>query len=172
MMKRNIRTVEKVFVAGQGLILLFMLFHDWVPLGNLNDLEGIRSQNTTEEIVRTTAFNTASILVVLVLTLTFAGKRYPVWVRIWLVAHLGGVLLGALKAWWIPYFFGADPDLAARYEAMFGNTHAFLPEMNGIVPNTIHVLFHLTLAAMWLIAIALAFQGKRKQAPAAGKAVK
>jgi hypothetical protein len=159
-MRRKIRTIEKGFVAGQILILLFMMLHDWIPLGPFNDLAGIRSQNTVPELLLTTAINTGSVLVVLTLTLWFIGKRYPVWARIWLVAHLGGILWGAVTAWWIPYFFGADKDLIDRYQVMFGNTHSFLPEMNGIVPNTIHVLFHCTLVMVWFIAIYLSFQKK------------
>ena len=31
---------------------------------------------------------------------------------------------------------------AARYRALFGGTHAFLPGRNGIVPNTLHVALH------------------------------
>jgi hypothetical protein len=30
---------------------------------------------------------------------------------------------------------------------MFGNTHAFLPERNGIRPNTLHILLHACTAA-------------------------
>jgi hypothetical protein len=35
---------EVVFVAVQGFVLLFLLLHDWVPLGPFNDLEGVNSQ--------------------------------------------------------------------------------------------------------------------------------
>jgi hypothetical protein len=43
-----------------------------------------------------------------------------------------------------------QPDRAARYRAMFGSTHAFLPERNGIVPNTLHCLLHAATVAMLL----------------------
>ena len=164
-MGRNIRTVEKLFVAGLLFILLFMMLHDWIPLGRFNDLEGIRSQHTISEIWFTTAVNTVSALVVLIITVAFVGKTYPVWARIWLVLHIGGILAGAITAWWIPYFFGADQDLAARYQIMFGDTHSFLPERNGIVPNTIHVVFHSVLVLVWLIAIYLAFRKSSPKAP-------
>jgi hypothetical protein len=35
---------ESAFVAVQGFIGLFLLLHDWVPLGPFNDLEGVNSQ--------------------------------------------------------------------------------------------------------------------------------
>jgi len=51
----------------------------------------------------------------------------------------------------IPYFFRPDVKRAARYRAMFGHTHAFLPERNGIVPNTLHVALHAATLATLLI---------------------
>lgn len=37
-MKRQIRTSEIVLLVGLSFILIFMLVHDWVPLGQLNDV--------------------------------------------------------------------------------------------------------------------------------------
>jgi hypothetical protein len=48
------------------------------------------------------------------------------------------------EAWWFPYFFGWKPERAAGYQAMFGGTYSFLPERYGIVPNTLHVILHLS----------------------------
>jgi hypothetical protein len=61
---------------------------------------------------------------------------------------------GELRAWWWPYLIRPEPDRAARYRGMFGKTSAFLPERNGIVPNTLHVALHAATAAT-LILLAL-----------------
>ena len=37
---------------------------------------------------------------------------------------------------WIPYTLRPDHARAERYKALFGKTHAFLKERNGIRPNT------------------------------------
>lgn len=161
-MKRHIRASEKWFVAGLVLMLLFVLTHDWVPLGNLNDLDGIRSEKTWDGLLLATVLNGLSFLIVLIITLTFLGKTCPVWARLWLVIHLFCILYGALSAWWIPYFFGTTQELVQAYATMFGNTHAFLPVRNGIVPNTIHTMFHLTLLLTWLLSIHIAATGGRK----------
>jgi len=62
-----------------------------------------------------------------------------------------------LWAWWLPYFFGPDARRAARYQLAFGRTHSFLPLRRGIVPNTLHILLHLstlaTLLVLWLTTI-------------------
>ncbi|PAV29708.1 hypothetical protein CIL05_10070 [Virgibacillus profundi] len=157
-MNRNITVAEKLFVTGLGLILLFMLFHDWLPLGNLNDIHGIQEVNTLKELIVNTIINVVSILVVTVIALLFIGKRYPIWAKVWLIIHLGSIFYGALSAWWIPYLFGAVNERIERYSMMFGETHTFLPVMNGIVLNTIHVLFHLILLITWILSIYISFK--------------
>lgn len=160
-MNRHVRVSEKLFICGLGLILLFMLLHDWVPLGSLNNVQAVKLEHTTGELVRITVIQTLSILVVIAIALIFIGKTYPIWAKLWLVIHLGSILTGAILAWWIPYFFGTSPERVDRYTHMFGDTHSFLPIMNGIVPNTIHVLFHLTLLLTWILAIYISLKKTR-----------
>ncbi|MBE3562597.1 MAG: hypothetical protein IMX05_02540 [Hydrogenibacillus schlegelii] len=54
--------------------------------------------------------------------------------------------------------FGAAPELVSRYQAMFGNTHAFLPVRHGIVPNTAHVILHFATLTAFLSAVAVALR--------------
>jgi hypothetical protein len=62
------------------------------------------------------------------------------------------LFVGQMRAWWLPYLFRPEPDRAARYRIMFGNTHSFLPMRNGIVPNTAHILLHIaTLLTLLLL---------------------
>jgi hypothetical protein len=37
------------------------------------------------------------------------------------------LLVGQIRAWWEPYLLQADPQRAARYRIMFGNTHCGSP---------------------------------------------
>ena len=60
-------------------------------------------------------------------------------------------LAGQLTAWWVPYLIRPEPVRAKRYRVMFGNTHAFLPERNGIVPNTLHCLLHVATVATLIV---------------------
>jgi len=39
--------------------------------------------------------------------------------------------------------FHSEPERAKRYRMVFGATHAFLPERDGIRPNTLHLILHL-----------------------------
>ncbi len=144
-MERHITIPEKILLVLLTAILVFMIVHDWIPLGSLNELEGIRAENTIGELLFTTLFNTISIGIVLFLAYWFRGRIYPLWVKAWLIIHPCFIFAGALKAWWIPYFTGADDAALKRYETMFADTHHFLPEINGFSVNTIHAVFHATL---------------------------
>ena len=170
MMKtRHVRTAEKWFVAALLAMLAFVLLHDWIPLGHFNDISGIRAEKSDAELILTTVVNGLSFSIVLIIALIFLGKPYPLWARFWLVIHLFWIIYGAASAWWIPYFFGTTPDMVQSYATMFGNTHAFLPVRNGIVPNTIHTVFHFTLLSTWFLALYLAITaGRRHTSPQHG----
>lgn len=163
MMKR-VRTSEICLFMGLSLILLFMLFHDWVPLGSLNNVEAIKELRSKNELIVVTLIGVFQILLLMTFVLSYIGRTYPLWVKLWLIIHQGFILCGALLDWWIPYFFGVGAESRVeRYNAMFGNTHAFLPVKNGIVPNTIHVLFHLTLLICLLITIYISITSSRER---------
>jgi hypothetical protein len=133
---------DLAFVVLQGLLLAFLLLHDWIPLGPFNDLAGVRSQVSTPALVVGTLVSSLPVAFTLALGLWYFGLPYPAWVKGWLVATFGLLVLGEWQAWWHPYFFGATPKKVARYQAMFGRTHAFLRPRHGIVPNTAHVALH------------------------------
>jgi hypothetical protein len=68
---------ESAFVAVQGFMGLFLLLHDWVPLGPFNDLEGVNSQIPFQRKVWETAINTVPVGVAFLLTLRSLGHPYP-----------------------------------------------------------------------------------------------
>ena len=49
-------------------------------------------------------------------------------------------------------------EKAARYEVMFGKTHAFLPKHNGITLNTLHMMFNVTTVGVLLVLLAPVFR--------------
>ncbi|WP_042141994.1 hypothetical protein [Paucisalibacillus sp. EB02] len=153
-MVRNIRFSEKVLILGYCFILLFMIVQDWVPLGSLNDIHAIKQEKTTNELIIVTLVGVLQVAFLIFLMLLFIGKRYPLFVKLWLVIHPSCIFAGVLMSWWIPYFTGIGAtERIASYTAMFGNTHTFLPVMNGIVPNTFHILFHVTLFVCILVSV-------------------
>lgn len=134
--------------------VLFLGLHDWIPLGRLNDTKAARQANPGAALLTTTAISAAPFAILLAFSLVDAPRAYPGWLIDALLIAYGVLFLGELQAWWIPYLVWPQPRRALRYEALFGRTHAFLPERNGIRPNTLHILLHVsTLATLILLGV-------------------
>jgi hypothetical protein len=138
-----------LFIACQFYVVLFIAIHDWIPLGRLNNLSAVRAADTTFRLLLVTAVSTLPFAIGLAGCIYYASTRFPEWLMtlLW-ISYIAGAY-GMLRAWWIPYLFVPDPVRAARYQARFAHTHAFLPARNGIRPDTLHVSFH----AVFLLAL-------------------
>jgi hypothetical protein len=145
---------EIALVALQAFQVLFLWVHDWVPLGRLNDVDAVRSADSTHRLVLVTIIQSAPFTIGLLFSLLNFGRAYPHWLYNCLWISYGLLFLGQIRAWWIPYLIKAEPDRAARYQVMFGKTHSFLPPRNKIVPNTAHILLHLATAATLILLLA------------------
>lgn len=133
--------------------VLFLMFHDWIPFGSLNDVKAVRAENPGGKLLAATLISTTPYAFGLIASIVFLGRAYPAWLMWYLWISYGLLFYGELNAWWIPYLFHADTKRIARYRAMFGRTHSFLPERNGIQPNSLHCILHAaTLAALFTLA--------------------
>jgi hypothetical protein len=126
------REIEAVLLALQLFQVLFLWVHDWIPLGRLNDVGAVRSQDTRSRLVTLTLIQSVPWTIGLGFSLLNFKRPYPGWLYDWLV---------------ISYLFRQEPKRAARYQIIFGKMHSFLPPRNGIVPNTAHILLHLATSA-------------------------
>jgi hypothetical protein len=145
------RAWQRALIALQAFQLAFLLVHDWTPLGRFNDVEAVRRENTLWQLLIGTTVTSIPVAIGLGLSIHYFGYSYPTGVKTWLWLTYGILFAGELEAWWIPYYFRPDAKRSARYQAMFGNTRAFLPERNGIVPNTLHVALHAATLATLLV---------------------
>ena len=143
--------IEFILLVLQVFQVLFLWFHDWVPLGRLNDVTAVRSQDTSLRLVAITLIQSVPFTFGLLFCLLHLGRPYPHWLFMWLCISYGLIFVGQIRAWWIPYLFHSEPERAARYQIMFGNTHRFLPIRNGLAPNTAHIMLHLATAATLFI---------------------
>jgi hypothetical protein len=143
--------LDIVFLGLQALNVAFLLLHDWIPLGHLNNLTAIRSQDKLARSVFVTLLPAVPAAICLFFSARYFGKPYPDWLEMWLWITYGIFLVGMLRAWWIPYLVAPDPQRAARYQTIFAGTHAFLPRRNGIVPDTLHIVFHAAVVATLLV---------------------
>lgn len=142
----------------QSFHVLFLSLHDWIPLGALNDVRSVRRTNPGSKLLFGTLVSAAPFVVGLAGSVVYFQGAYPMWLFWWLWISYGLLFFGELQAWWIPYFLHADPEKAARYKTMFGATHAFLPERNGIRPNTLHIILHAVTLSTLLVLAALTAQ--------------
>jgi hypothetical protein len=143
--------LESILVALQTFQVLFLALHDWIPMGRLNDVLAVRREIPFWNLSIATVIQTAFFAVGLFFSISFFGRTYPMWLNYWLWISYAMLFIGEIEAWWIPYLVKPYPKRAGRYQKMFGSTHSFLPEHNGIVPNTAHVLLHLATAATLLV---------------------
>jgi uncharacterized protein YndB with AHSA1/START domain len=140
----------------QALQVAFLWLHDWIPLGRLNDVAAARGTDS-RRLIQTTLIQSIPYSIGLWFSARHFGDAYPEGLRIWLWISYGLLFLGEIRAWWWPYLARPDSRRAARYQTLFGRTHAFLPRRHGMVPNTLHVLLHgLTAATLLVLPIASA----------------
>jgi hypothetical protein len=140
---------ETTFITLQALVVAFLSFHDWIPLGRLNNLAAIRGEDTLPRRVFVTLLPAVPAAIGLFFSARHFGQSYPDWLEMLLWITYGVFILGMLRAWWIPYLVLPDAERAARYQIIFAGTHSFLPRRNGMVPDTLHTVFHLvTLATL------------------------
>jgi hypothetical protein len=138
---------EIALAALQIFQVIFLWAHDWISLGRLNDVRAVRNADSTLRLVLVTFIQSAPFTVGLIFSLINFGHIYPHWLFSWLWISYGLLLLGQIRAWWIPYLVRREPERIARYQVMFGATHSFLPKRNGLVPNTAHILLNLATIA-------------------------
>jgi hypothetical protein len=143
--------LQAILLVLQAFQVVFLWIHDCVPLGRLNDVAAVRSQDTTAQLVRITLIQSVPFTIGLVFSAIHFGGDYPGWLIYWLWISYGAIFVGQLRAWWVPYLLRPEPERAARYQAMFGKTHSFLPVRNGIVPNTAHILLHVATLATLIV---------------------
>lgn len=136
-----------LLVSLQTVQVAFLWLHDWIPLGALNDVAAVRKTDPLPRLIKVTLIQSVPWTIGLFYTLRHLATPFPDWLWWWLWISYGLLFCGEMRAWWVPYWFRPEPQRAERYQLMFGNTHAFLPERNGIRPNTLHVLLHACTAA-------------------------
>jgi hypothetical protein len=135
-------------LALQCLVVLFVAFHNWIPLGTLNNVKGVRVEFPAGKLLITTLINFTPFAIGLAAAAFYFGRGYPGWVLWWLWITYGLACYGSFTAWWRPYLLRPDPERAARYRKMYAGTHSFLPERNGIRPNTLHVFLDIVTIAI------------------------
>lgn len=140
-----------MLIGLQVIQVAILWVHDWVPLGALNDVAAVQAGDTRNRLIRVTLVQSLPFTVGLVASIAYARTGRPSWLWNWLWTSYAVLFVGELRAWWWPYLVQSDLRRAERYRDMFGKTSSFLPERNGIVPNTLHAILHASTAATLIV---------------------
>lgn len=144
------------FVLLQFVLLLFMIFHDWLPVPPFNDVATIKINDSNFYRCLGSVINGITVLVPLIITLIYYHEPYlPLSASITLVSFYFILTIGTILSWWTPYFFGSSQK---HKQALikFKNTHHFLPTRgDNVIPNTLHVVLHLQVWICLIISIYL-----------------
>jgi hypothetical protein len=132
--------------------LLLFLFHDIFPLGRWNNLPALRAAVPARRLIVGTLMNTAIGLLALYL-FHMHSMHHSRTALTWLIVLQGFMVYGEVRWWWYPYFAGASPALVARLRPNWEGTAAFVPERNGIRPNSLHCVMHALTLAAFLLAV-------------------
>ena len=144
-----------LLIALQIVQVAILWLHDWVPLPPLNDVAAVQAADSRARLVRVTLVQSLPFTVGLIGSFAAAAQGHSLaWLQPWLWISYGLLFAGELRAWWLPYLVRSEPARADRYRAMFGATHAFLPEHFGITPNTLHCVLH-SATALTLVTLAV-----------------
>lgn len=146
--------MQHLLVLAQIYVVAFLALHDWIQVGRFNDIQAVQAADSRRRLIWVTIYSTTPFAFALGASVLYAETRFPRWLNLYLAIGYGLLVLGAFRAWWGPYLLWNEPARAARYQAMFGRTRAFLPERNGIRPNTLHVSFHVALMTTIVLLIA------------------
>ena len=144
-----------LLICLQAVQVTILWAHDWGPMGTLNHVEAVQAHDTRSRLITMTLIQSLPFTIGLVASLAYAHAGRPGWLWTWLWISYGILFAGELRAWWWPYLVRPDPRRAERYRGMFGRTSAFLPERNGMVPNTLHKILHASTAATLIVLIML-----------------
>lgn len=142
------------FVVIQAVLLCFMLFHDWIPVPPLNDIEALKKEGSNFYRMLGSLINGTLVFIPLLLTLIYGrATGIPLIPNIAIGGFYLLLTVGTILSWWVPYFFGSSTKHKKAFQK-FKNTHHFLPPRGDhVVPNTLHVLLHLQVWAALAISI-------------------
>lgn len=144
------------FVILQFILLLFMIFHDWIPVPPFNDIEAIKMADSDFYRLLGSAINGLTVLIPLIITLIYYRQpTIPLSITITLVFFYLLLTIGTILSWWTPYFFGSSEKHKQAF-GKFKNTHHFLPKRgDNIIPNTLHIVLHLQVWTCLVISVCL-----------------
>ncbi|MDF2937312.1 MAG: hypothetical protein K0Q90_2685 [Paenibacillaceae bacterium] len=125
-----------------GLLLVWRLALDYIPLGRLNDLPRKSAKSRRRD------FTIHYIPLALMFLLSLSPYRAAAAAAIVLALAYATV---QVINWWLPYFKGGSDSQKARWEGTYGRTHRILPRIKDhSVPDTSHMITGILTVVMFI----------------------
>lgn len=140
------------FIILQFILLLFMLFHDWISVPPFNNIPALKLVDSNFHRLLGSIINGAGVLIPLLLTIPYYNHSgIPPSTASTIFIFYLILTIGTILSWWVPYFFGSSQKHKKLF-SKFKDTHHFLPARgDNVIPNTLHVVLHLQVWACLLI---------------------
>jgi hypothetical protein len=142
------------------LVLQFLVsaFHDWIDIPGWIHGRQVRETVGATKMLIGTAVNAIIPGVAAAFAIYYWKKPAPFGVRIYWLVYCAMMLLGAITAWWIPYFRGTDQKTKDLYSKMYAGTLQVLPPHgDNPRPNVFHLCLHASGVISLILAVALCF---------------
>jgi phosphatidylserine/phosphatidylglycerophosphate/cardiolipin synthase-like enzyme len=128
-MLMNISILAAIFT---GLLLLWRLVIDYVPMYPLNDLTRKTARSRNRD------WTVHYVPLILAFLLSLSSNRLPAALGLLIVLLYGAV---QTVTWWLPYVKGGTDVQKTRWDSLYGKTHRILPRISDhTVPDTSHVV--------------------------------
>jgi hypothetical protein len=99
-----------VLLALQAFHVLFLLLHDWIPLGSLNNVAAVRAANPAGKLLIGTLISTSFFLFGFAASVIHRSGPYPHWLIWYLLISYLFLFVGELEAWWSPTSAAPNPS--------------------------------------------------------------
>ncbi len=141
-----------LFIILQFILLLFMIFHDWISIPPFTDIAALKANTSYFYRLLGSFINGMIVFIPLMLTLIYYQSGIPRSTEITIFIFYLILTIGTICSWWVPYLFGSSQEHKKQF-SRFKNTHHFLPARgDNVIPNTLHVVLHLQVWACLIIA--------------------
>ncbi|HVS71758.1 MAG TPA: hypothetical protein VHQ47_10930 [Phycisphaerae bacterium] len=145
-----IQSLFTVLIVVQGVV---NVVHDWLHIPGWTHGRQVRATLGMPKMVAGTVITAALGGVAVAFALCYWHKPKPLFVLIYWSFYCAFTVMGAIAAWWVPYFRGADEKTMELYRKMYAGTYQVLPA-RGDNPraNLLHICFH----ALFVVNLVLA----------------
>jgi hypothetical protein len=148
-------SIEMLLIGLQAIQVVFLMVHDWIPLGRLSNLAAVRLMDSVSNRFWTTVLSTLPYAIGFAFSVA-TYPHWPMWLHTYLLWLYGISLAAILRAWWIPYLSPTDSPRAERYRTRFAGTLGFLPLRHGFAPDVLHTAYHAVVLATMIFLVLLA----------------